>query len=99
MLSEAWKKARRIFSLNLFEIGRTKQAALGQSGYVVRNGAVWKVAAEADLGIGDQAGERTQSVRIGGLSRIEMQTPQFVQYTVRDLLRALRRFRLHIGLE
>ena len=50
-LSEAWNKASRIFSLNLIEIGRTKQAALGQSAYVVNNGAVWKVSAEADLRI------------------------------------------------
>jgi hypothetical protein len=48
ILSEAWKKARRIFSLNLFEIGPTKKAALGQSANVVRNGAVREVGAEAD---------------------------------------------------
>jgi hypothetical protein len=51
ILGEAWKKAGRIASLNLFEIGRTKNAALGQSAHVVRNGAVWKVGAEADLRI------------------------------------------------
>jgi hypothetical protein len=51
ILGEAWKKARCVVSLNLFEIGRTKQAALGQTADVVRNGAVGKVGAEADLRI------------------------------------------------
>jgi hypothetical protein len=51
ILGEAWKKVRRIASPNLFEIGRTKQAALGQPADVVRNGAVREVGAEADLRI------------------------------------------------
>jgi len=34
-LGEAWKKARRVGSLNLFESARTKQGAFGESPHVV----------------------------------------------------------------